>query len=87
MENNSMMIGTDFISDLAISINRLEKLLRDSKNSTPDNFLSFKEAQNFLGLSESHLRKLVFESKIPVNRAGRKLVFSKQELKEWIKKS
>lgn len=82
-----MIISTDFIADLAVSINRLERLLQDSKASRDENFLSFKEAQSFLGLSESHLRKLVFENKIPVNRAGRKLVFSKQELKEWIKES
>ena len=48
--------------------------------------LNFHEACDYLGLSESYLYKLTHKKQIPHYKmpTGKKLVFSKQELDEWL---
>ena len=84
MDNNSITVSSEFLSDLALSFNQLERALQKDTKTIDVDKIDFKSASKYLGLTESHLRKLVFEKQIPVNRIGRKLVFSKKQIDHWI---
>ena len=47
-------------------------------------FLNFKETCEFLNISDSHLRKLVFEKRISHFKVGKLLRFSKEDLLAWL---
>ncbi len=47
-------------------------------------FLTFQETQEFLGVSHQTLYKLVREG-LPSHKIGKKRVFLKEELLQWIK--
>ena len=47
-------------------------------------FLTFQEAQGFLGVSHQTLYKLMREG-LPSHKIGKKRVFLKEELMQWIK--
>lgn len=47
--------------------------------------LTTREAAAFLRVSVLTLRKNIRENKLPVHRMGRKLVFLKSELIEWLR--
>ncbi|MBE9501260.1 MAG: helix-turn-helix domain-containing protein [Chloroflexi bacterium] len=47
-------------------------------------FLTFQEAQEFLGVSHQTLYKLMKEG-LPSHKIGKKRVFLKEELIQWIK--
>ena len=47
-------------------------------------FLTFQEAQEFLGVSHQTLYKLIREG-LPSHKIGKKRVFLKEELLQWIK--
>lgn len=47
-------------------------------------FLTFQEAQDFLGVSHQTLYKLMKEG-LPSHKIGKKRVFLKEELVQWIK--
>ena len=47
-------------------------------------FFTFSEAQEFLGVSHQTLYKLMDEG-LPSHKIGKKRVFLKEELIEWIK--
>ena len=53
---------------------------RDSKRI----FLTFSEAQEFLGVSHQTLYKLMGQG-LPSHKIGKKRVFLKEELIQWIK--
>ena len=61
----------------------LNSLLLKMNGSQDKKFLNFNEACNFLNVSQSFLRKQVFEKKIPTIRMGRCLRFNKAELENW----
>ena len=48
-------------------------------------FLTFTEAQEFLGISHQTVYKLMKEG-LPSHKIGKKRVFLKEDLIEWIKK-
>lgn len=48
--------------------------------------LSFEEATEFLGIGKTLLRQCVNEGRIPYARIGRRIVFSKKQLLDWIEK-
>jgi excisionase family DNA binding protein len=61
----------------------------DEKNKIDKNrieriFYSFREAQDFLGISHQTLYKLMRDG-LPSHKIGRKRVFIKEELIQWIK--
>jgi excisionase family DNA binding protein len=47
-------------------------------------FLTFQEAQDFLGISHQTLYKLMRQG-LPSHKIGKKRVFLKEELIQWIK--
>lgn len=59
-----------------------------AKSSNSDNieriFLTFQEAQEFLGVSHQTLYKLMNEG-LPSHKIGKKRVFFKEDLINWIK--
>jgi excisionase family DNA binding protein len=50
-----------------------------------DELLTVKQAAQLLALSVPTLYSLVSKSQLPVNKKGKRLYFSKQELIDWIK--
>lgn len=49
-----------------------------------DDFLTVRELSKWLRLSESHIYSLVSKKKIPFNKVGGKVLFDKQQIKNWI---
>jgi excisionase family DNA binding protein len=80
-------------SEIERRFNRIESLLielRDShyENSEKDKsgeFLSIKQASEFLNLAVPTLYSLVSKNEIPVNKKGKRLYFNQEELIHWIK--
>lgn len=57
------------------------------QDTTSENrFIDFKQLVAGYPLGESHARKLIFERKIPHKRIGRKIIFDRVEIDDWIKK-
>ena len=55
------------------------------KPATPDHWLTIKQAAEYLQLgSESAVRRLVKEHRLPFGRIGRKYRFSKSRLDAWV---
>lgn len=48
--------------------------------------MKFGETAEFLNMSESGLRKLVFAGEVPVLKLGRELRFDRDELIHWMKR-
>ena len=49
-----------------------------------DDLLTVRELSKWLRLSESHIYTLVSKKKIPYNKVGGKVLFDKQQIKNWI---
>jgi excisionase family DNA binding protein len=65
-------------------------VLKPRKEELPkqyDEILNIEEAANFLNLSKSTLYQMSSENRIPVSKFGKKLMFSRDELVQHIKKS
>jgi excisionase family DNA binding protein len=54
------------------------------KNQVERIFLTFQEAQDFLGVSHQTLYKLMSQG-LPSHKIGKKRVFFKEDLIRWIK--
>jgi excisionase family DNA binding protein len=54
------------------------------KNQVERIFLTFQEAQHFLGVSHQTLYKLMSQG-LPSHKIGKKRVFFKEDLIRWIK--
>lgn len=48
-------------------------------------FFTFSEAQEFLGVSHQTIYKLMKEGLLPSHKIGKKRVFLKEDLVQWIK--
>lgn len=55
-----------------------------TKSRSERAYLTFQEAQEFLGVSHQTLYKLMNEG-LPSHKIGKKRVFLKEELMQWIK--
>lgn len=75
-----------FINLLA-KVENIERLLQQKTEpqTEADELLTIQQAASFLKLSVPTLYGLVSRSAIPVNKRGKRLYFSRQELTEWIK--
>jgi len=63
--------------------------LNTSDNTSQDIqriFMTFQEAQGFLKVSHQTIYRLIEKQKLPSHKIGKKIVFLKEELAEWIKK-
>ena len=80
-----------------LSVSEIRQLLREeissvlcSQNnnhdsSSSDDLLTIAQASGFLNLSVATIYGLVSKSKIPYNKPGKRLYFSRAELTEWVK--
>jgi len=57
---------------------------KETKKSVGRAYLTFQEAQEFLGVSHQTLYKLMKEG-LPSHKIGKKRVFLQEELMQWIK--
>jgi len=75
------------VTQLSNEISEIKRLLLSRSESQPqaDQLLSVQQAAEFLNLSVPTIYGLVSKSELPVNKRGKRLYFSKQELTDWIK--
>ena len=76
------------VKDISDKVNNIERLLlvkSETEQTEIADLLTIKQAADFLTLSVPTLYGLVHRSEIPVNKRGKRLYFSKQELTNWIK--
>jgi excisionase family DNA binding protein len=74
-------------------LSNIENLLLDLKHSSldykshseEDQLLTIHQAAELLSLAVPTLYSLVSKSEIPVNKRGKRLYFSRQELTNWVK--
>jgi len=71
------------IENLLLELKHSEKTIQNI--SSDNELLTIQDAANFLNLSVPTIYSLVSQSKIPVNKRGKRLYFSKIELITWIK--
>lgn len=69
------------------TLKKINEKLEDHSTGPDLRFLNFKQACEFLNMSKSQLRKFVFEKKIPNRKYGKKLMFDKKDLLEWVERS
>ena len=76
------------VQDISDKVNNIERLLlaksETELSETPD-LLTIQQAAQFISLSVPTMYGLVQRAKIPVNKRGKRLYFSKKELTDWIK--
>ena len=63
---------------------QLETLL-DQGAQPQDGFLRVPEAAEFLGLTPDALRGLVKRDKVPHQKIGRRIMFDRAELRQWVR--
>ena len=76
------------VKQIADTVNNIERLLlAKSETVQPEkaDLFTIQQAAQFLTLSVPTIYGLVQRSEIPVNKRGKRLYFSKQELTDWIK--
>lgn len=68
-------------------VENIERLLQQKTEPRPeaDQLLTIQQAAEFLKLSVPTVYGLVSRSELPVNKRGKRLYFSKQELTDWVK--
>ncbi|BAU54650.1 helix-turn-helix domain-containing protein [Mucilaginibacter gotjawali] len=81
-----------------LSIEELSSLIKEAVQSVINNeqnqiaatddegFINFKQACEYLKLSRSTMYKLNMNNELPVHRKGKRLLFKKSELADWLKK-
>jgi excisionase family DNA binding protein len=75
------------LTSLFEKVENIERLLQQKAEpqTESDDLLTIQQAASFLKLSVPTLYGLVSRSKLPVNKRGKRLYFSKHELTDWIK--
>lgn len=74
-------------SQLFSKVENIERLLQEKYTSQTqvEELLTIQQAGELLNLSIPTIYGLVSRSSIPVNKKGKRLYFSKQELTDWIR--
>ena len=71
-------------------LNIIEDLLRAPKRNDPtqsapvNEILNMKQAADYLGLAKTTIYKMASSRSIPHSKIGRKIVFRRNELDDWI---
>lgn len=75
------------VTKLYGKMKKIEKLLRMNLEllTDKDELMDIEETARFLKLSITTIYSKVCRREIPANKQGKKLYFSRSELKEWIK--
>ena len=78
----------DFVVKLYNKLTDIERLLLENGNRNElqeDQLLTVEQAADLLSLSVPTIYTLVSKNQLPVNKRGKRLYFSKQEITSWIK--
>lgn len=73
------------ISEKISNIERLLLAMPEPAQPETQDLLTIRQAADFISLSVPTIYGLVHKAEIPVNKKGKRLYFSKQELTAWIK--
>jgi excisionase family DNA binding protein len=73
---------TELDEHITAAVNKA--VARITKPEPVNDRIGFAEACILIGVSKSKLYKLTAENKVPCSRFGRKVVFSKKELLQWV---
>ena len=74
-----------FAAEVFNYLNNLEsRLSQSTPTQTETDRCDLSDAKKITGLSESKLYKLTATNEIPVKRYGKKLIFSRKELIQWV---
>ena len=72
------------VSELERKVELLIDLIRDKEVPEEDKLMTIQEAAEFLDLCKPTIYGYVSRGEIPVSKRGKRLYFSKQELREWV---
>ena len=72
------------LPSIQIQARRVKMVRKKPSGDMERIFLTFQEAQEFLGISHQTLYKLMAEG-LPSHKVGKKRVFFKEDLIQWIK--
>lgn len=79
------MLSEEGIKVLAEQITEnIKKAIQPSETSTDDGFMTIDETAKLINLAKSSVYGLVHQKKIPFNKVGKKLYFSKTDILHWI---
>ena len=85
MNQQFYMLSEEGIKVLAEQITEnIKKAINPSETSTNDAFMTIDETAKLIKLAKSSVYGLVHQKKIPFNKVGKKLYFSKSEIMQWI---
>ena len=79
------MLSEEGIKVLAEQITEnIKKAITSSESSADDAFMTIEETAKLINLAKSSVYGLVHQKKIPFNKVGKKLYFSKATILQWI---
>ena len=86
MKNQSFyMLSEEGIKVLAEQITEnIKKAIQPSETYNDDAFMTIDETAKLINLAKSSVYGLVHQKKIPFNKVGKKLYFSKSTILQWI---
>lgn len=85
MNQQFYMLSEEGIKVLAEQITEnIKKAINSSDSSADDTFMTIEETAKLINLAKSSVYGLVHQKKIPFNKVGKKLYFSKPAILQWI---
>ncbi|MEC4005882.1 helix-turn-helix domain-containing protein [Flavobacterium sp. SUN052] len=85
MNQQFYMLSEEGIKVLAKQITEnIKKAINPSETSSDDAFMTIDETAKLIKLAKSSIYGLVHQKKIPFNKVGKKLYFSKSDILQWI---
>lgn len=85
MNQQFFMLTEEGIKVLAERISEnIKKTLNPSESFIDDDIMTIDETAKLIKLAKSSVYGLVHQKKIPFNKVGKKLYFSKAEILQWI---
>jgi excisionase family DNA binding protein len=87
MDRNKRLIDTtvgELMDYLELRIKDVMRHDSEEKHDSTTEFIGIKEAAKYVHLSIPTLYRLVMNKEIPFSKTKRKLLFKKEQLREWI---
>jgi excisionase family DNA binding protein len=78
----SLALGDEFLGELA---ERVAAVLAERPTSESDGFLDVEGAANFRSCPKSRIYSLVSAKRIPHHKDGSRLLFDREELREYVR--
>ena len=87
MENLTLELLPNAVSQLSAKLDRIERLLIDEKAELklPESLLTIEQAAEFLTLSKATIYSKVSRNELPFMKRDKRLYFSQAELMDYIK--